>query len=161
MSQLSLRQNALIRACRRTYKPAACLAALVQLAACSAGTPAQLGAGDGRLAPCPDSPNCVSSQAPEGQWRVEPLPLRGNPRQTQERLVTLLDQEPRARLVEQRDGYLRAEFRSRLLRFIDDVEFLVGEQKVDVRSASRLGHTDFGVNRQRVERLRQGLERQP
>jgi uncharacterized protein (DUF1499 family) len=161
MSQLSLRQNALIRACRRAYKPAACLAALILLAACSAGTPTNLGVRDGRLAPCPDSPNCVSSQALDAQWRVEPLPLQGNPRQTQERLVTLLDQQPRARLVEQRDGYLRAEFSSRLLRFVDDVEFLIGEQAVDVRSASRLGYADFGVNRQRIERLRQRLERRP
>jgi uncharacterized protein (DUF1499 family) len=161
MSQLSFRQNALIRACRRTYKPAASLPLLVLLAACSASPPTNLGVRDGRLAPCPDSPNCVSSQALDAQQRVEPLPLQGSPRQTQERLVTLLGEEPRARLVEQRDGYLRAEFSSRLLRFVDDVELLIGEQAVDVRSASRLGYADFGVNRQRIERLRQRLEQMP
>ena len=116
---------------------------------------------DGRLAPCPDSPNCVSSQAGDAQQRVDPLPLQGSPQQTRAHLVALLADEPRATLVEQDDRYLRAEFRSRLFRFVDDVEFLIGEQAVEVRSASRLGYADFGVNRQRIERLRERLAQMP
>ncbi|MNR58817.1 hypothetical protein D3C85_1799120 [compost metagenome] len=61
------------------------------------------------------------------------------------------------RVVEQQERYLRAEFTSLVFRFVDDVEFLIGEQQIDVRSASRLGHSDFGVNRERIERLRRQL----
>ncbi|SFO91653.1 Uncharacterized conserved protein, DUF1499 family [Pseudomonas borbori] len=112
---------------------------------------------DGRLAPCPQSPNCVSSQASDEAQRIEPLPLKGSPSQTQALLARLLADEPRARLIEQDANYLRAEFSSRVLRFVDDVEFLIGEQAVDVRSASRLGYSDLGVNRKRIEHLRQRL----
>jgi uncharacterized protein (DUF1499 family) len=59
--------------------------------------------------------------------------------------------------VEESPGYLRAEVSSRLMRFVDDVEFMIGEAAVDVRSASRLGYADFDVNRERIERLRQRL----
>ncbi|MBS7691698.1 DUF1499 domain-containing protein [Pseudomonas lalucatii] len=159
MSQFSLRQNALIRATRPAHKPGLALA-LALLGACGA-PPEHLGMHAGRLAPCPDSPNCVSSQARDEAHRVAPLPLLGTRQQTRARLVALLGREPRARLVVQGDDYLRAEFSSRLLRFVDDVEFLIGEQGVEVRSASRLGHSDLGVNRQRIERLRRRLAPQP
>lgn len=131
------------------------------LSACSGSPPDNLGVREGRLAPCPESPNCVSSQASDDEHRVEPLPLAGSPSQTQARLTTLLNREPRVRLVEQDKRYLRAEFSSRVMRFVDDVEFLIGEQAVEVRSASRLGYADFGVNRQRIEELRQRLAEQP
>ncbi|NQD95249.1 DUF1499 domain-containing protein [Pseudomonas sp. CrR25] len=161
MNQLSLRQNALIRATRRTYKPTLLLSLFALLSACSGSPPDNLGVREGRLAPCPESPNCVSSQASDDEHRVEPLPLAGSPSQTQARLTTLLNREPRVRLVEQDKRYLRAEFSSRVMRFVDDVEFLIGEQAVEVRSASRLGYADFGVNRQRIEELRQRLAEQP
>lgn len=131
------------------------------LSACSGSPPDNLGVQAGRLAPCPASPNCVSSQAGDSQHRIAPLPLIGSPSQTRTRLLAILASEPRARLVRQENDYLRAEFTSRLLRFVDDVEFLIGEQAVEVRSASRLGHGDFGVNRKRVEHLRQRLEQRP
>ena len=134
---------------------------LLLLGACSGSPPENLGVHAGRLAPCPTSPNCVSSQASDAAHQVEPLPLTGSPRQTRARLLAILASEPRARLVAQDGNYLRAEFTSRVLRFIDDVEFLVGEQAVEVRSASRLGHADFGVNRERVEHLRRRLGEQP
>lgn len=137
------------------------LSLLMLLSACSGTPPDNLGLRDGRLAPCPASPNCVSSQAGDAEHHVEPLPLRGTPSQTRARLLAVLTREPRVRLVEQGDQYLRAEFTSRVLRFVDDVEFLLGEQAVDVRSASRLGYSDFGVNRQRIEHLRQRLAQQP
>jgi uncharacterized protein (DUF1499 family) len=92
--------------------------------------------------------------------RVEPLPLKGSPEQTRTLLVKVLADEPRVRLIEQDANYLRAEFSSQVLRFVDDVEFLLGEQAVDVRSASRLGYSDLGVNRQRIEDLRQRLGEQ-
>lgn len=109
------------------------------------------------MASCPTSPNCVNSQASDSDHHVEPLPLKGDRGQTQALLVKLLSSEPRVSLVEQSDGYLRAEFASKLLGFVDDVEFLIGEQHVDVRSASRLGYSDMNVNRKRIEQLRQRL----
>lgn len=161
MSQASCRQNAFIRAPRSALKPSLGLILLILLSACSGSPPDNLGVRAGRLAPCPASPNCVSSQAGDSQHRVAPLPLIGGPNQTRARLLAILASEPRARLVRQENDYLRAEFTSRLLRFVDDVEFLIGEQAVEIRSASRLGHGDFGVNRKRVEHLRQRLEQRP
>lgn len=127
------------------------------LAACSGTAPSHLGVRDGRLAPCPDSPNCVCSQADDARHAIAPLPLTGSPAASRARLLEILASEPRVRVVEQQERYLRAEFTSRLLRFVDDVEFLIGEQQIDVRSASRLGHSDLGVNRERVEHLRRRL----
>lgn len=83
--------------------------------------------------------------------------MKGTPEQTQARLKALLSEEPRATLVEEAPGYLRAEFSSKLMRFVDDVEFMIGDTAVQVRSASRLGYADFDVNRERIERLRQRL----
>lgn len=127
------------------------------LTACSGTAPSHLGVRDGRLAPCPDSPNCVCSQADDPRHAIAALPLPGSPEASRTRLLEILAREPRVRVVEQQERYLRAEFTSRLLRFVDDVEFLIGEQQIDVRSASRLGHSDLGVNRERIERLRRQL----
>lgn len=160
MSQLPVRQNVLIRVTRRTHKPALVFALAILLSACSGSPPENLGVSDGRLASCPESPNCVSSQASDEAHRVDPLPLKGSPAQTQALLVRLLTDEPRVRLIEQNAHYLRAEFSSQVLRFVDDVEFLIGEQAVDVRSASRLGYSDLGINRKRIEHLRQRLGEQ-
>lgn len=76
---------------------------------------------------------------------------------TRTRLLSLLAQTPRVTMVTQDEHYLRAEFTSQVMRFVDDVEFLIGPQAVEVRSASRLGHADLGVNRARIEHLRQQL----
>lgn len=160
MSPLSLWQNALIRVTRRAHKSALLPLALL-LSACSGNPPENLGNHDGQLAPCPDSPNCVNSQAGDAEHFIAPLPLKDSPQQTQALLKQVLTSEPRARLVEETPGYLRAEFSSKLMRFVDDVEFLIGEDAVDVRSASRLGYADFEVNRKRIEHLRQRLTEQP
>ena len=66
---------------------------------------------------------------------------------------------PRTSIVEERADYLYAEFASRLLGFVDDVEFYFppNERIIHVRSASRLGHSDFGVNRKRIEDIRAKL----
>lgn len=157
MSQLFLEQNAFIRVSRQAYKPTLALSLLVALVGCSGSAPGNLGVQDGRLTPCPTSPNCVNSQASDSDQHIAPLPLKGDRAQTQALLVKLLSSEPRVTLVEQHEHYLRAEFASQLLGFVDDVEFLIGEQHVDVRSASRLGYSDFDVNRKRIEQLRQRL----
>ena len=157
MSPASLWQNALIRVTRHTHKPILALPLLVLLSACSGTAPDNLGIHDGQLRACPDSPNCVNSQASDTRHAIEALPLKGSAEQTQARLKALLSEEPRVIVVEDTPGYLRAEFSSSLMRFVDDVEFMIGTTAVDVRSASRLGYADFDVNRERIEQIRKRL----
>jgi uncharacterized protein (DUF1499 family) len=107
------------------------------------------------LKPCPSSPNCVSSLAEDSRHRTDPFPLSGTAAETLPLLARAIETIPRATLRQQGGLYLKAEFRTRL-GFVDDVEFLVDEDRslVQVRSASRTGYWDLGVNRKRVEVLR-------
>ncbi len=110
-----------------------------------------------RLPSCPSSPNCVSSQADRPAQRIRPFPLRVDAAaRTLPDLRRLIETLPGARVVETEPDYLRAEFSSRILHFVDDVEFLLDPQAqvVQVRSASRTGYWDFGANRRRVEQIR-------
>lgn len=126
--------------------------------------PANLGVHDGKLKPPSRTPNSVSSQAalwPDGDYasayaRIEPLAVRGDGGAAIARLHRLLAAWPGAHVVEQRPDYLRVEFRTRLLRFTDDAEFWFdpATHAIQLRSASRLGRKDFGVNRARIEALR-------
>ena len=138
-------------------RTAALFACTAVLSACSGTAPGNLGVQDGHLTDCPPSPNCVSSQARDSEHRIAQLPLQGDPANTRTRLLSLLAQTPRVAVVTQDAYYLRAEFTSQVMRFVDDVEFLIGPEAVEVRSASRLGHSDLGVNRERIEGLRQQL----
>jgi uncharacterized protein (DUF1499 family) len=122
-----------------------------------AGTaPADLGVNAGRLKPCPAKPNCVSSQAQDESHRVAPLAFQGSARSALERLKSILKAMPRTRIVLETRDYLRVEAASRVFGFVDDLELFVdaGADRVHVRSASRRGYSDFGVNRQRVEAIR-------
>ena len=111
------------------------------------------------LAPCPKAPNCVSSQATDARDLVDPLRVPVSPDIAWSRLKALVGSLARTRIVEQSEHYLRAEVRSRLFRFVDDLEFLAlpAEGLIHVRSASRVGYSDLGVNRRRVERIRKKL----
>lgn len=117
--------------------------------------PTNLGVRDGKLAPCPASPNCVSSQGPSSHF-LDPESLTESSRETIERLKQIIEKMPGGDVIEVRDGYLYAEFTSRWFRFIDDVEIWVNEseRQIHFRSASRVGHSDLGVNRERVEAIR-------
>lgn len=99
----------------------------------------------------------MSSQASHEEQQITPLPLTGDVANSRQRLLALLTSQPRVTVVTERNDYIHAEFTSRLLRFVDDVEFLLGPQAIEVRSASRVGHSDLGVNRARVEQLREQL----
>jgi uncharacterized protein (DUF1499 family) len=118
--------------------------------------PATLGVRDGRLAPCPDRPNCVNSQAPDAAHQIAPLAFDGDAAAAFARLAKLAGAQAGASIVTARETYLHAEFRSKAMGFVDDVEFLLDSatRTIAVRSASRLGYRDFGVNRERVEALR-------
>lgn len=114
------------------------------------------------LLPCPDSPNCVSSQSRNAAHFVEPLRYKGNLSHAREQVLSVLRSMSGAKVVESASTYVRAEFTSALFRFVDDVEFYFpGDAAViHVRSASRVGYYDFGVNRRRVERIRSLLTAQ-
>ena len=126
------------------------------LSSCAAARPSNLGVREGRLAPCPASPNCVSSQAPDAGHRIEPLPFTRSPAEALARLAGIVGLLPRAAVITRSNGYLHAEFTSLLFRFIDDMEFLVDDtaKVIHVRSASQMGYSDLGVNRKRVEEIR-------
>ncbi len=128
--------------------------------------PNDLGQRDGRLKPPSATENSVSSQAqlyPEHPMRhyagITPLALRGTGEETLAQLEKLVAQTTGSRLVQRNGPYLRAEFTSSWLGFVDDAEFWFNPatQVIEVRSASRLGRKDFGVNRARIEALRQKL----
>jgi uncharacterized protein (DUF1499 family) len=136
---------------RRVYPS---LSLMLLLSACSGSPPSDIGVHAGHLTGCPSSPNCVSSQATDSEHQIAPLALPEDPKNSRSRLLALLTSQPRVTIVSAQNNYIHAEFTSHLLRFVDDVEFLLGPQAIEVRSASRLGHSDLGVNRARVEQLR-------
>lgn len=121
--------------------------------------PTNLGVKDGRLAPCKRTPNCVSSQADpqDREHYIAPLAFSGS----MDALRRAVESMERATVIGVQGNYLYAEYRTRLMRYVDDVELLydAAARLVHVRSASRLGRRDFGVNRSRVEALRRLIER--
>ena len=121
------------------------------------GSAPPVGLVDGKLRPCPKSPNCVCSQAADAVHAIEPLRFSGSAEVAWKRLRKVLSQLPRARIVVGDEHYLRAEFTTRIMRYVDDVEFLLDEatSTIQVRSASRVGYSDLGMNRKRVEAIRQ------
>ena len=129
----------------------------------SGSRPTTLGVSDGTLAPCPDSPNCVSSQAADEAHQIDAIGYGTSgvsASQVMQALKQIIDDSDRAEVLRAEDGYLYAEFTSRLMGFVDDVEFLFdpSDSKIEVRSASRLGESDLGVNRKRIELIRDRLQ---
>jgi uncharacterized protein (DUF1499 family) len=121
--------------------------------------PTDLGVRNGRLKPVPDTPNAVSSQAQSPTHAVAPLAYRGTREAAMEALAHIVAAMPGATIIVRDADYLYAEFESAWMGFVDDVEFHlpVGERLIHVRSASRLGRSDLGVNRRRVEDIRARL----
>lgn len=132
------------------------LVLLVALSACSgASNVTNSAVTEFQLAPCPASPNCVSSLASTESQYVDALRYDGDRAQAQARLLRVLKKMARATVIRADATYIHAEFRSALLGFVDDIEFHFGPPGViQVRSASRVGYSDFGVNRARVDAIR-------
>ena len=121
--------------------------------------PTGLGAADGHLAACPDSPNCVCSHDTDPQHHIDPFPVTGSAEAALARVKALLADRRHVHLLDESAGYLHYEFRTPVCRFVDDVEFLADDRHpggpvLHVRSASRLGYSDLGTNRKRLEALR-------
>lgn len=105
---------------------------------------------------CPDAPKCVSSQVNDPRHFIEPFTFQDQPAEAMQRLKMALLSEKRVTIIAEQPTYLRAEVRSLIFRFVDDVEFtlLPEEGVIQVRSSARVGYSDFGVNRRRIERIR-------
>lgn len=144
---------------------------LVQMGVLGGSRPADLGVSKGRLKPPSPTPNSVSSQAglyPDHPQRdyalIQPLPLRGgSAAASMQTLAAVLSTTPGITVVEQRPDYLYAQATTRWLKFTDDLEFWFDPARgaIELRSASRLGGKDFGVNRQRIETIRAAYLAQP
>ena len=117
--------------------------------------PSNLGVKAGKLAACPGSPNCVNSQSEDSKSKIDPLPPVSIAQ-----IKQVVESMERTTIIEETDTYLYTEFQSKLMGFVDDVEFYVDSANsvVQVRSASRLGQSDAGVNRKRVEEIRSKLK---
>lgn len=122
--------------------------------------PQNLGLKDGQFAKCPSTPNCVSSFSTDATHKIEPIHYSTSPEQAFADLKKTIQSLPRTQIITESDRYLYAEFTSRIMGFVDDVEFYLDKPAgvIQVRSASRIGESDLGVNRNRIETIRAKLQ---
>lgn len=140
---------------------AAPVAVLPGLKGVFTGTPpADIGVHDTQLSPCPASPNCVSTNSSDEEHTIAPIEYTADRDAVRDRLVAIIQNQPRTKIIEQTDDYVRVEFTSRLMGFVDDTEFYFPPDghTIAMRSAARLGESDLGVNRRRLEQFRLALQ---
>ena len=124
---------------------------LILLANCSGTKPILIG----QFPPCPDKPNCVSSKSSLSLHKIAPLTYKGNSKNAREKLLGIINSMPRTQISMDNDDFIHVEFTSKIFRFVDDVEFYFESPgTIHFRSASRVGHSDMGVNRNRMEEVR-------
>jgi len=124
---------------------------LILLMGCSGTLPESIG----KFAPCPDKPNCVSSKSSLSLSKIDPLTYKGSPQEAKRKLLGIIKSMPHTRVAANRDNFIHVESTSRIFGFVDDVEFFFEESgTIHFRSASRVGHSDMGVNRERMEEIR-------
>ena len=114
-----------------------------------------------RFKECPPTPNCVSSETLSKARFIKRFKTGDRPEESWELLTDILKKTSNCRVISQDNNYIHAEFRTRLLRFVDDVEFRLESEigEIAVRSASRVGYSDLGTNRRRLESIRKSLRR--
>ena len=114
-----------------------------------------LGVTNGRLAACPESPNCVSSYETDEEHGMEAMVLVGETAVAQEKILAIMQAMPGSTLITNEPSYIYAEFRSPTMGFVDDVEIYFDEEAglIQFRSASRLGYEDMDANRNRMEEI--------
>ena len=124
---------------------------LILLANCSGTKPILIG----QFPPCPDKPNCVSSKSSLSLHKIAPLTYKGNSKNAREKLLGIINSMPRTQISMDNKNFIHVEFTSKIFRFVDDVEFYFESSgTIHFRSASRVGHSDMGVNRDRMEEIR-------
>lgn len=128
-------------------------------AGCSGKIPKTIGVHQSGLSDCPKSPNCVSTEAREASHKIEPFHLKGDPKAQWSEVIAIASTLPRSTVIKSTENYIHLECRSLVFRFVDDLELHLrpAGKVISVRSASRIGKSDFGVNRKRVELLRRML----
>lgn len=128
---------------------------------CSGKRPDEIGSVPYGLRECPKSPNCVSSEATDKQHAIESFRLKGDATVSWPLIQNEIASMPRWTIVKATDTYIHVECKSRIFRFIDDLElyFNSSNKIISIRSASRIGYSDFGANRRRVELLRSELRK--
>ena len=138
------------------FKISGLILCMTLFTACSGRKPDNIGLTEGHLAPCPARPNCVISQNGDDAHSIAPIAYSVSRDEAFRILKKIIGSQKRAAVIDEKDNYLYAEFRSGIMRFADDTEFYFPENRpvIHVRSASRLGYSDMGVNRKRVENIR-------
>ncbi len=128
---------------------------LRRLVALISKRPDNLGVTDGKLAPCPASPNCVSTQSEDERHRMEPIPYTTSTEEARRKIVQIIRSMERARVITEDDRYVYAEFQTAGLQYTDDVECYFDEDAhvIHFRSAARLPYWDWGVNRKRMQSI--------
>ncbi|TVQ11405.1 MAG: DUF1499 domain-containing protein [Leptolyngbya sp. DLM2.Bin27] len=136
------------------------LGAIPGLSEVLAGKMPELGIPDGELLPCPSTPNCVVSQGVDPDHTIAPIAYTGSRDQARELLIKVLGVVPRTEVVAQQQNYIRVKSSSPILGFVDDTEFYLpaDEPVIHIRAAARLGTSDLGVNRRRLEQIRFALQ---
>ena len=127
---------------------------------CSGKRPDEIGIDPSWLRGCPKSPNCVSSEAKDEQHAIEVFRLKGDPNVSWPLIQGEIVSMPGWVIVTATDNFIHVECKSRIFRFIDDLELYLNSSNevISMRSASRIGYSDFGANRRRVELLRSELK---
>ena len=144
---------------KRSVKLLAITCVCLVVSACSGTRPAYLGTEQSALTLCPSTPNCVSSLTDEdSDHAISAIPF-SDQSSMHSALIEAVNANASAELIVNTPNYVYAEYTSSLMKFVDDVEFLfsTSEKVIHVRSASRVGRSDFGVNRERIEQLRSQL----
>ena len=123
-------------------------------------SPDNLGVRDGKLAPCPNSPNCVSTQSGDPRHQIDPIPYTTSLAEARATLLEIVRSMDRTKIVSQTFSYIHAEFRTKGIGYVDDVEFFLDEQSrlIHFRSSARLPYYDWEVNRERMESIRAAFE---
>ena len=125
---------------------------------CAGQRPDNIGIHNSQLTDCPSSPNCVASQTEKADHSIDPFEYKGEKEMAFIKLKKVIASLKGMTLVTENDNYLHVECKSTVMGFVDDLEFYLpdtpDEKTIQVRSASRLGYSDFGVNRKRVEQFR-------
>lgn len=135
------------------------LCSVFALAGCGGKAPEDLGASQGQLGVCPESPNCVSSSATDADHLIAALAIEGDADAAWRGLNEWHTERDDVEIVTSTGDYLHVVYTSSIMRYQDDVEFLLSADggEIAVRSASRVGYGDMGVNRDRIETIRSAL----
>jgi uncharacterized protein (DUF1499 family) len=132
------------------------LAMILVLSSCSGTIPETLGVKENGFSLCSGKPNCVNSFNPtsDKEHFIDPIVAKEGKEVAYKKIEEILKNYPRTKIITQTENYIHAECTSMILRFVDDVEFVFMDDKIQMKSASRVGHSDLGVNRKRLEEIR-------